>query len=543
MKKAIKIISMALIVLLLSPGVPFSYAAAEDFSDVPKDHWAYDYINELRELGVTDGIGDNAFGLGREISRAEFAAFMCKLMGWEITGSADGSFEDNKDPANWYFGFIEAAVKNGAIIANSPDFYPDEPITRGDMAVMVTRTLGYDALANKLGYLGKPFPDVQSDIGYITIAKDLGVVNGISDSEFAPGETALREQAAAMLIRMHTILENKTVFSNAFYAIGSYSQMSAIDRLDSVCFGWSRLELDGGSLTLNTTVANGNEYNFPNGYQEPLARADGKDKILMVAVKEADSPVIINDDALRADAVDVISQAMTSGSGAMFDGVAIDFETLRGQQTREAFNSFLSRLRASMPDKKLYVMVQPARRAGIAYYDGYDFKTIGEIADKVILMAHDYYPKSLTDAEMASGAAATPLAPLDEVYYAIKAICDPVSGVSDRGKVLLQIAFDSVQWKTADGKTVNRTPYRPSYSAIAQRIQSGAAMGYDDATQSPYISFFSDDDQTNNIVWYEDTRSVAAKIRLAELFGLGGISYWRLGIIPDFSSEMFLNVL
>ena len=118
-----------------------------------------------------------------------------------------------------------------------------------------------------------------------------------------------------------------------------------------------------------------------------------------------------------------------------------------------------------------------------------------------------------------------------------------VTGVSDRSKVLLQISFDSVQWKTADGKTINQTPYNPSYSAIVQRIQSGAEMGYDSISQNPYISFFNGDDRTDNIVWYEDSRSVAAKTKLADLFGLGGVSYWRLGIIPDFSGDIFLNIL
>ena len=541
MKKIKKLITCAL-ALFLCQGIPAAHAAA-DFSDVPKDHWAYGYIKELRELGITDGTGDNNFGLGGGLSRAEFTAFMCKLMGWDTKHGASGSFDDNKDPDNWYFDFIETAVKNGAVSADGPYFRPDAPITREDMAVMVVRTLGYDGLGKQLGNLAKPFPDVGSNSGYITIARDLGVINGISDSQFAPGDTAVREQAAAMLIRMHRLFENKAAFSNGFYAIGSYSQINAIDSLDSVCFGWSRLELENGSLSLNTTASNNNEYNIPSGYQEPLSRAAGKVKMLMVAVKDSDSPVIINDGRLREEAAGIISQAALSGDGLLYDGVLIDFETLRGGQSGSNFNSFLSKLRDGAPGKQIYVAVHPKRRPGIAYYDGYDYKTIGEIADKVILMAHDYYPKSLTAAEMSSGVVKTPPAPLDEVYYAIKSICDPVTGVSDRSKVLLQVSFDSVQWKTIDGKIVNQAPYRPAYSAIVQRIQSGAETGYDAVLQSPYISFFNGEDQTDNIVWYEDTRSVAAKAGLAELFGLGGLSYWRLGIIPDFSSEMFLNVL
>ncbi|MCL2773706.1 MAG: S-layer homology domain-containing protein [Oscillospiraceae bacterium] len=546
-----KYISIIIIFLLLFQSISEHsvYAAAtdgnNDFSDVPETHWAYGYIKELRELGITDGTGNNNFGLGMTITRAEFAAFMCKLMGWEVAvaDNAAGSFADNTDSSVWYFGFIETALQNGAVLADNDYFYPNTPITREDMAVMIVRTLGYDGLGKQLGYLAPPFPDVQNNVGYITIAKDLGIINGISDAQFAPDDTATREQAAAMLIRMYSLLGNKADFLNGFYAINSYSQISAIDQLNSVCFGWSRLELNNGILSLNTSVSNNNEYNIPKGYQEPISRADGKNKMLMVAVRESDNQAIINDDTLRDNAVDIISQAVLSDIGLSFDGVLIDFETLKGEQSRNNFNSFLSKLKENLPGKQIYVTVQPQRRPGISYYDGYDYKTIGGIADKVILMAHDYYPRSLTSDDMANGVTKTPAAPLDEVYYAIKSICDPYTGVSDKSKVLLQISFDSVQWKSVDGKTINQTPYNPAYSAIVQRIQSGAGMGYDAVSQSPYISFFNSEDQTNNVVWYEDTRSVEAKVKLADLFGLGGISYWRLGIIPDFPSETFLDVL
>jgi spore germination protein YaaH len=40
--------------------------------------------------------------------------------------------------------------------------------------------------------------------------------------------------------------------------------------------------------------------------------------------------------------------------------------------------------------KKLYVAVHPQKRQGQEYYDAYNYKSIGEIAGKVILMAHNY---------------------------------------------------------------------------------------------------------------------------------------------------------
>jgi hypothetical protein len=463
-------------------------------------------------------------------------------MRWEEVRPAQGHFQDNRDGARWYYGFIETALAHGAVTADAPLFRPDESITREDMAVMIVRALGYDALGARLAVLGSPFPDVTEHAGYITAAKDLGIIDGMSPTRFAPGETALREHAAAMMTRMYRLEQNKAGFSNAFYAIHSAGQMDRVPTFDAVSFGWSRLALSNGTVTLDSTAAGGgaySEYAVPDGYEEPLGKAAGE-TLLMAAVGAADSVAIIGSDALRTQAARLLADAArdgvpsASGGRAVFTGIVVDFETLRGAQARDDFNRFLTDLRARMPaDRRLYVAVHPRRRPGVAVYDGYDYRTIGALADKVILMAHDYYPKRLTEAEREAGTTHTPAAPLDEVYYALRAVCDPDTGVTDRGKVLLQISFDAVQWKTRDGVVLNETPYAPAYSAIETRIQDGAAVTFDPVAQSPCVTFRDTQDQTDNVVWYEDARSVAAKAKLAARFGLGGLSYWRLGLIPD----------
>lgn len=51
-----------------------------EFSDLPKDHWAYRYVTELAEQGVIEGYPDGTFRGDRPISRYEFAAIVYRAL-------------------------------------------------------------------------------------------------------------------------------------------------------------------------------------------------------------------------------------------------------------------------------------------------------------------------------------------------------------------------------------------------------------------------------------------------------------------------------
>lgn len=533
----------AALILVTTASAPVS----GDFADVPKTHWSYNYVMRLKELNITSGVGENRFGLGQTVTRAEFAAFLSRLMNWETPSQTSLPYSDVK-PGDWFYPGIASAYAHGITTAGETAFRPAQPITRAEMAVMLVKALGLGTLADSLNSAVAPFPDVGVEIsGYIKIAKDLGIINGITPSQFAPNQSATREQAATMMVFMHERINNKITFINGFYAISSASQMSVISSLDAVSFGWGRLDIDGNTVTLNTERAGGNEYGFPSGFDEPYSLAGGKPRLLMISVKDSDSAGIVNSTALRESALSSICAAINSGANKngvpiMFDGVVIDFETLKGEQTRGNFTDFLSKLRTQLsPGKLIYTAVHPKTASG-EYYDGYDYREIGKLSDKVILMAHDYNPKTLSAAEMEQGIVMTPNAPITDVFYALSAITDPAEGVADKSKILLQISFSSVQWKLDGGRVVNSAPYTPGYDAIAARINSSAQRKYSSIHESPYITFKNETDGTDNVVWYEDAKSVEAKLRLARLFGVG-ISVWRLGTIPDYGAETGLNVI
>ncbi len=55
-----------------------SLASAQEFPDVPPDHWAYDAIQELVDAGVLQGYPDGMYGGKRAMTRYEFAEALAK---------------------------------------------------------------------------------------------------------------------------------------------------------------------------------------------------------------------------------------------------------------------------------------------------------------------------------------------------------------------------------------------------------------------------------------------------------------------------------
>ena len=536
-------------------------AAAGSYTDIPADNWSVDVVSAARDYGLMQGVGDGVFGFGNTITRAEFITVLDRMFGWELINPDIPAFSDTgKD--QWFYPYIETALKHN-VIDSTGTFNPGAPITREEMAVMLVRALGYNTLAQSVASFGNPFTDVTGNTGYITIASDIGMTKGTSATTFSPSLTAKREEAAAMLVRVYEKYIGKTDWVHGFYAISSYSQKELTKDMDAVSVGWSRLSYsaDQGAY-LNTTSSNSNEYNIPQGYENTTAYLkENQTKTSLSVYMDTSTQVssaggtadicsaILLDSAQRTKAVDAIVNELTVSYSTIgynpYSGVTIDFEGMKGAALKEGFNAFLTELSAALKPlgKTLYVTVQPATSDGI-YYDAYDCRTIGQLADKVILMAHDYNETTMPDNLLGSEYYKnTPVTPFASVYYALKAITDPKTGVEDTSKIALAISFDSVGWELENGKLASTASYSPIPSTIYTRLKGGAVMGYSDVYRDPYITYTTEEGKSI-FLWYEDERSVNDKLELAKLFGVKGVSFWRLGTIPNYTDDgLYYNVM
>ena len=72
--------------------------------------------------------------------------------------------------------------------------------------------------------------------------------------------------------------------------------------------------------------------------------------------------------------------------------------------------------------------------------------------------------------------------------------------------------------------------------AIQLAARVGAEIQYDERVQAPYFTYY-DDQGREHIVWFDDARSIQARLRLVDKYNLGGVSYWT---INNFFSQNWL---
>jgi hypothetical protein len=335
---------------------------------------------------------------------------------------------------------------------------------------------------------------------------------------------------------------------NGYYAISSNSQYedfkknNSIASFDSISFAWALVDYDEKSnisfINLSSSV---NEFHIPHGYQEPL-KYIGKKKInanINIYASKNYDELFANADDLINQITDLLRGKNKPYEGIAFNGVVMDFENLPISH-RSNYVGFLYKLDRELDkyNKNLIVAVSPL--------SSYDFSKIVEIADNVILMLHDYDIKNSNSLGVVNGKVDNPNTPIERIKGDLINILNEIDRDRYTSKLWLQINFAINQNKVCKGKITNQMPFTPQYRNLVKRIKSeinyrdiDSVIQYNHLYENPYM-VYTENGITNSI-WYEDNRSVAAKLQLVKDLGLGGVSLWRIGNIPDYNPSMYLD--
>ncbi|WP_151208730.1 S-layer homology domain-containing protein [Paenibacillus yonginensis] len=140
-------------VMVRALGLAGEAPQSSSFADVEPGAWYAAATDLAQQYGILQGYADGTYHPGNVLTRQEAMAIIArsmKLAGVEIKAEAqelDG-FADGKLVSAWAQPAAAALVKAGIIAGNGSELQPFDPITRGELAVMIRRRLIQTSLIN-----------------------------------------------------------------------------------------------------------------------------------------------------------------------------------------------------------------------------------------------------------------------------------------------------------------------------------------------------------------------------------------------------------
>ena len=196
-------------------------------------------------------------------------------------------------------------------------------------------------------------------------------------------------------------------------------------------------------------------------------------------------------------------------------GVDVDFEFIPPAD-KELYASFVSELEQRLEPlgKSVFVALAPKtsdEQAGLLY-EAHDYGALGAAADGVLLMTYEWgYAYSEPMA----------VAPIDKVTEVVRYGLSRIPAY----KILMGIPNYAYDWALPRDEG-ERARTITNNEALALARQYGAVIEYDTTAQTPFFNYTDSGGRTHE-VWFEDARSLDAKLRLVGGESLFGVGVWN----------------
>ena len=176
------------------------------YSRALRGAWYYDYIVTAYENGLMTGVSETEFAPDVAVTRAMLVAMVYQLEGSpEVEGAASELFTDVADDA-WYADALVWCGANGLLEGfEGETFDADTVITREDVAVMLYAYELYNGAeeVTDAELTWADAADVTEDaVAAVAYCTESGLMNGVTETEFAPDGSATRAQCATVLVRL-----------------------------------------------------------------------------------------------------------------------------------------------------------------------------------------------------------------------------------------------------------------------------------------------------------------------------------------------------
>lgn len=332
MKKQ-RILSALLALCIVFSLVPTALAEkADDFTDVSRSDWYYQFVDYVTSKGYFNGVADKTFAPADNMTRAMFVTVLFRFDG--AKGDRSQSAFTDVAPGEWYTDAINWAAANRIVdgVGNGK-FAPNDPITRAQMCTMIERYLALYKKAWKVTLPETGSVSVMVDenaipayaLAAVKQCQRHGLVNGFEDGTFRPNELSTRAQVAAVIYRMSFLVQNAkpdntpsvnpggTVNPPVNPPVTAYTYALYFDANGGTLIGASPVSTTTTSTTYSFPVsatATRDGYNFLGWATEKTATAATYPAnstitltanypiITLYAVWQAKAPVVVSDDQI-----------------------------------------------------------------------------------------------------------------------------------------------------------------------------------------------------------------------------------------------------
>ena len=197
-------------------------------------------------------------------------------------------------------------------------------------------------------------------------------------------------------------------------------------------------------------------------------------------------------------------------------GVDVDFEYIRPED-RVGYADSMNRLRETMNENGYRVSVALAPKTSSyqkgLLYEAMDYHLLGQSANTVFLMTYEWgytYGPPL------------PVAPLPNVRQVLEYALTEIP----KEKIVLGIPNYGYSWPLPYERGVTKARLIGNVEANVIAAERGVEIQYDERYQSPF--FYYEIGGRRYEVWFEDVRSIYAKLQLAAEKDIRGVGYWNL---------------
>ena len=200
-----------------------------------------------------------------------------------------------------------------------------------------------------------------------------------------------------------------------------------------------------------------------------------------------------------------------------YQGLDVDFEFL-GAAGAAPYAAFIDRVRQQLAPLGYPVVVALAPKVRAdqpgTLYEGHDYAALGAAADGVLLMTYEWgytYGPPMAVAPIPS----------------VRRVLDYAVTVIPREKIFMGVPTYGYDWPLPYQPGVTKAESLSHLQAVALAREYGAEIQFDETAAAPYFVYTAADGVVHE-VWFEDARSISAKLELVEEYGFRGIGYWNL---------------